>query len=105
MTEYVRRPARVQALQFTTGGGNAEAIAQALIPLGVTTTWIPEHNQFGLNEVNEIEATIIAEILRLTDTVHNMEWNVPPGHWVAVNELNELTIYTSAEFASMFQAV
>lgn len=103
MTEFVRKPSRVTALQFGANGGNAQEIAQALTPLGVTTIWTPEHSQFGLNEVNEIEESKVPEVLRLSDNAHNTEWTVAPGSWVTVNQLGELVAYTNDEFALLYQ--
>lgn len=103
MTEFVRKPSRITALQFGASGGNAQEIAQSLIPLGVTTIWTPEHSQFGLNEVNEIEESKVPEVLRLLDNAHNTEWTVSPGSWVTVNQLGELVVYTDAEFAMLYQ--
>lgn len=104
MTAYEKKPSRIQALQFGVNGGNAQAIAQALVPLGVTTWWIPEHGQFSLNEVNEIEETTIPEVLRLSDT-EGREWIVNPTDWVTVNSLQELTVFTNAAFLENYKPV
>lgn len=101
--KYTKRPSQVEALQFTGGGESAQAIAQGLAPAGFSTTWVTAHSSFTLNEMNEIEETVVPEKLVMQNTYNELvECQV--GQWVTLLADNNIIVLSDAEFRKQYIA-
>jgi len=97
MTSYTKRPSQVEALQFTGGGASAQEIALGLATAGFTTTWITAHSSFSLNEMNEIEETVVPEKLVMQNTYNELvECQV--GQWVTLLADNNIVVMSDEQF-------
>lgn len=95
--KYTKRPSQVEALQFTGGGESAQAIALGLAPAGFSTTWVTAHSTFTLNEMSEIQETVVPEKLVMQNTYNELvECQV--GQWVTLLADNNIVVMSDDEF-------